>query len=71
MHTMQIATIKLALTSKDNAGRPYAMLFRQTIDMDNGRKCALKCKIVNCRTIEEADAIAASHRGASASILPH
>jgi len=60
---MQLATIKLALPSVDNLGRPYVMLFRQTIDIGSGEKRGLSCKIVNCTTSDEANAIAEQYRG--------
>jgi hypothetical protein len=57
-----VTVTRTAISSIDNIGRLYVMLFRHFFDAETGVKVGCKGRAVSCETPEEAEDVMEKHR---------
>ena len=57
-----VTVTRTAISSIDNIGRLYVMLFRHFFDAETGVKVGCKGRTVSCKTREEAEDVMEMHR---------
>lgn len=57
-----VTVTRTAISSIDNIGRLYVMLFRHFFDAETCVKVGCKARIVSCETPEEAEDVMQMHR---------